>query len=107
MTKSREVIERVIESAAIRQHGEDFKRQNLTEHSSQTVPMTYVIETVTGTVGITIELGEILENIAAAALYNKTNKASQLSGKIRAQVMTSSSETRREPTPWAEEGGDS
>ena len=101
-----EVIRKSQDGIAVREHGEEFQTQKIGEFSSHKVPMIQVIETITGTVGIEIQIGQIIENIVNQTLHNKAGKATALSGLIRGQVLVKKIETERKPSRWAE-GGES
>lgn len=64
-------------------------------------PMTKVTEIIRGEVEVQLDLAEIVVEIARQALRNTRPKATILSGKIRARVLTSQTDETREPSGWA------
>ncbi len=92
-----------IDSSIERVRWTDHKATDEDEFRSRR-PMTKVTETIRGEVEVELDLAEIVLDLAAQALHNKGPKASALSGKIRARVLTSHVDEKREPTQWAPGG---
>ena len=102
-----EIMRRTLAGATAKRIGHDDYRKIKTRHYSQTVPMVEVIETITGSVTIEIDVEQILADMASQALKNKSGKAVGFSGRIRAQTLTKKTDVERKPSRWAKEGGDS
>lgn len=105
MSAVKEVLRKTHDGKAVRETGENFETRKITDFSSHKVPLVMMIETITGKVGIEIQIGQICDDVANQALRNKSGKAVALSGLISAQVVQKKIDVTREPSRWAEEEG--